>query len=82
MPELVAQGFSLLLAPKGTPQSIIQQIAQATRTVLANSTLQQTLVAAGLEPVVDSSPEKAARFLHDEIARWTPVIKSMGLSLS
>ena len=35
---------------------------------------------AGAEPVTDSSPDKTARFLRNEIARWTPIIKEAGLT--
>jgi hypothetical protein len=34
-----------------------------------------------MEPVVDSSPEKAHNFVQKEIERWTSVIKSTGLKL-
>ena len=30
---------------------------------------------------VDSNPAKARRFVEDEIARWTPIIKAIGLKL-
>jgi tripartite-type tricarboxylate transporter receptor subunit TctC len=30
---------------------------------------------------VDSGPEKAKRFVEDEIARWTPIIKAIGLKI-
>jgi tripartite-type tricarboxylate transporter receptor subunit TctC len=30
---------------------------------------------------VDSNPDKAKRFVEDEIARWTPIIKAIGLKL-
>jgi hypothetical protein len=37
--------------------------------------------AAAFEPRPDSGPEHVRRFLDDEIARWSPIIKSINLKL-
>ena len=81
LPGMVSQNFIGLFAPARTDGAIIQQIAQATRTAMADSDFQQAFIASGFEPYVDSSPEKAARFATDEIARWSPIIKAIGLKL-
>jgi tripartite-type tricarboxylate transporter receptor subunit TctC len=81
LPGMVSQNFIGLFAPARTPSAIVQQIAQATRTAMADSDFQQAFIASGFEPYVDSSPEKAARFVEDEIIRWTPIIKAIGLKL-
>jgi hypothetical protein len=39
------------------------------------------LIASGLEPYPDQSPEAARRFVRQEIGIWTPVIKQIGLKL-
>ena len=70
-----------LLAPAGTPNGIIEQIAQATRTALAERALQQTLLDAGIEPTLDSNPEKFRRSLAADVALWTPVVKALGLKI-
>jgi tripartite-type tricarboxylate transporter receptor subunit TctC len=81
LPGMISQNFIGLFAPAGTPKPIIEQIAQATRTGLADRDLQQLFHAAAFEPILDSGPEQARRFLDDEIARWSPIIKSIGLKL-
>jgi len=81
MPGLASQQFIGLFAPKGTPKAIIEQIAQATRTAIADRELQQMFVTSGFEPDLDSNPDKARRLVEGEIAKWTPVIKSIGLKL-
>jgi tripartite-type tricarboxylate transporter receptor subunit TctC len=81
MPDMNAQNWYSLFAPKGTPGAIIEQIAQATRKAMADPGLQQILVSGGMEPDLDSSPEKASRLVAEEIARWTPIIKAIGLKL-
>ena len=81
LPGMIAQNFIALLAPAATPKPIIEQIAQATRSAMAEPELQQMFIASGFEPHRDSNPEKARRFLDDEIARWSPIIKGIGLKL-
>jgi tripartite-type tricarboxylate transporter receptor subunit TctC len=81
LPGLVSQGFSGLFAPRGTPKAIIEQISHATQTAMADRELQQIFIASGLEPYLGSSPDKTRRFIEEDIARWTPVIKAIGLKL-
>jgi tripartite-type tricarboxylate transporter receptor subunit TctC len=80
-PGVVAQQSVGLLAPAGTPKPIIGQIAQATRTALSDPKYQRLLTESGFEPDFDSSPEKFRRSLERDIARWTPVVKAIGLKI-
>jgi tripartite-type tricarboxylate transporter receptor subunit TctC len=74
-----------VLAPTGTPKAIVAQIAQATRMALADRNFQQTLIEAGLEaglePDLDSTPEKFRRSLEDDIAHWTPIVNAIRLKI-
>jgi tripartite-type tricarboxylate transporter receptor subunit TctC len=70
-----------LLAPAGTPIGIIEQIAQATRTAVAEPAFKQMLVDAGIEPTLDSNPEKFRRSLAADVALWTPVVKALALKI-
>jgi tripartite-type tricarboxylate transporter receptor subunit TctC len=79
LPGMIAQNFLALFAPAMTPKGIIAQIAQATRTAFADPQFRQSFVAAGFDPFPDSTPEKTAEFVNREIARWTPIIKAIGL---
>jgi len=81
LPGMIAQNFLGLFAPIGTPRPIVEQISAASRTALADPEFQRALVTAGTEPVLDSGPEKTRRFVEEEIARWTPIIKSVGLKV-
>ena len=81
MPDLVSQQFIGLFAPRGTPAAIIEQVAAATRRVMADDELQRTFATSGFQPSVESGPEHARRLLAEEIARWTPVIRAIGLKL-
>jgi tripartite-type tricarboxylate transporter receptor subunit TctC len=81
LPGMISQQSIGLFAPAGTPKVIIEQISQATRTALADATYRQTLIEAGFEPDVGSSPDKFRRFIEEDIARWSPVVKAIGLKL-
>jgi tripartite-type tricarboxylate transporter receptor subunit TctC len=70
-----------LLAPAGTPIEIIEQVAEATRTAVAEPAYKQMLIDAGIEPTLESNPEKFRRSLAADVALWTPVIKALGLKI-
>ena len=81
LPGLTVTASLGLLAPSGTPTPVIERIAQATRTALAEPTYQQSLIEGGFEPTIDSSPEKFRQSLAADVALWAPVVKSLGLKL-
>jgi tripartite-type tricarboxylate transporter receptor subunit TctC len=76
-----SNNFIGLFAPARTPSMIVGQIAEATRNAMADREFQQAFISSGFEPYVDSNPAKAKRFVEVEIARWTPIIKAIGLKL-
>jgi tripartite-type tricarboxylate transporter receptor subunit TctC len=79
---LVSVNFTGLFAPAKTPKLIVEQIAAATASVMASEEVRKNLIEQGLEPYRDSTPEKTQRFVEEDIARWTPVIRSIGLKLN
>jgi tripartite-type tricarboxylate transporter receptor subunit TctC len=80
-PGMTVRGSIGLLAPAGTPIGIIEQIAQATRTAVAEPAFQRMLIDAGIEPTLDSNPEKFRRSLAADVALWTPVVKALGIKI-
>jgi tripartite-type tricarboxylate transporter receptor subunit TctC len=78
-PDLIYAGWFGLFAPKATPDAIVDRIARATRTAMADPALQATYRSQGMEPDANSGPDKFQRLVEDELARLTPVIKSIGL---
>jgi tripartite-type tricarboxylate transporter receptor subunit TctC len=81
MPGMTVTGSIGLLAPAGTPAAIVERIAQATRTVVAEPAYQQLLIEGGIEPTPDSTPDKFRRSLAADVALWTPVVKGLGLKI-
>jgi tripartite-type tricarboxylate transporter receptor subunit TctC len=79
LPELITVQFMGLFAPSGTPKAIIGLIADVTRDILRKAEFQQKLIEDGFEPLPDSGPEQAAKFVREELARWTPVLTAVGL---
>jgi tripartite-type tricarboxylate transporter receptor subunit TctC len=82
LPKMISVNFTGLFAPARTPKPIIEQIAGATASALASEEVRKNLIEQGLEPYPDSTPEKTRRFVEDDIARWTPVVRAIGLKLN
>jgi tripartite-type tricarboxylate transporter receptor subunit TctC len=80
-PAMNVRGSIGLLAPAGTPSAIIDRVAQATRTALAEQAWQQLIMEAGMEPSADATPEQFRRSLAADIALWGPVVKEVGVKL-
>ena len=80
-PSMTVTGSIGLLAPAGTPREIIERIAQAARTAVGERAFQQMLIDAGIEPTLDSDPEKFRQSLAADIALWGPVVKALGLKI-
>jgi tripartite-type tricarboxylate transporter receptor subunit TctC len=81
LPDMVSQQLIGLFAPAGTSKAIIDQIAEANHTALAERGYQQMLVESGFEPDIDSTPEKFRRRIEAEIAKWTPVVRAIGIKI-
>jgi tripartite-type tricarboxylate transporter receptor subunit TctC len=80
-PELIVRGSIGALAPAGTPPEIIDRIAKATRTAVADPTWQEMLIDAGIEPIVDSNPEHFRRSLAADVTLWSPVVAALGVRI-
>jgi tripartite-type tricarboxylate transporter receptor subunit TctC len=81
LPGITFEGFIGLFVPKGTPKLIIDRIASATRTAIASLEMRKLWLAAGMEPDINSTPEKTRDFIQQYISRLTPVIKAIGFTI-
>ena len=69
-----------LFAPAKTPREIVDKISADTNTVLAEPSIRAKLAEMGYVSV-GSSPEELGKLLSSEIARWSALIKSVGIKL-
>ena len=63
-----------LLAPAGTPDAIVQKLAQAAAAAAKSPTVMERLSAEAAEPST-STPKEFAAFIKLEAARWSDVVK-------
>jgi tripartite-type tricarboxylate transporter receptor subunit TctC len=78
LPDFEIQSWFGLLAPAGTPASIVGRLNAETVKVLARADVKATLAAQGLE-VNPGSPEQFAAYIKSEIARFTRIGKAAGI---
>jgi len=69
-----------LFVPAKTPREIVGKISADTHTVLAETALRAKLAEMGYV-AAPSSPEELGKLLRSEIARWSAVIRSVGITL-
>ncbi|MFL6304153.1 MAG: Bug family tripartite tricarboxylate transporter substrate binding protein [Candidatus Sulfotelmatobacter sp.] len=67
-----------LVAPKGTPQPIVDKLQRQVAQALADPGIKQKADAAGLYPS-SSTPAEFAAFIRKEAERWAPVVKETGI---
>jgi tripartite-type tricarboxylate transporter receptor subunit TctC len=77
LPDMVAQTTFGIFAPADTPRPILDRLNAATQDAMSDAAFQAELVRLGFEPVLGIGPDKAAGVFRDELARWTPILKTM-----
>jgi tripartite-type tricarboxylate transporter receptor subunit TctC len=77
-PPLESSTWVLFLAPAGTPRDIVNRLAAETRKAINESDIKERFNQIGIE-AVGNSPEQAAQFLADEVAKWAKVITTAGV---
>ena len=70
-----------LYAPKGTPKAVIDTLAKALQTALADPALRKRFDELGTEPASkeNATPEALRKHLKSEIDKWAPIIKKAGV---
>lgn len=79
--DLIAGTYNLLAAPVGTPPELVEPIAKAVARVMERPAVQEKLAQLSIQPVTHSNPVKARAYVASEIARWTPIVKKLGIAL-
>jgi tripartite-type tricarboxylate transporter receptor subunit TctC len=73
-------GWFGLMAPAGTPQSIVEQLGRETAAAMAAEDIRNRAMAQGANPV-GSAPAEFERFVRSEVERWTKIIRQAGITL-
>ncbi|MCC6535764.1 MAG: tripartite tricarboxylate transporter substrate binding protein [Burkholderiales bacterium] len=73
-----AVAWNGLAGPAKSPPEVVERISSAVRKLLAAPDIRERLKAEGSDPV-GSTPADFARFLRNEIAKWSKVIKLAGV---
>jgi len=79
--DLIAGTSNLMAAPLGTPPNLIEPISKALNNIMARPAIQERLLQLGIQPITQSTPESARAYVSAEIARWTPIVKKLGIAL-
>jgi tripartite-type tricarboxylate transporter receptor subunit TctC len=72
--------WQALFVPAKTPPEIVRKICADTNTALADPTIKDKLAQTGYV-AEGSSPEELEKLLTSEIAKWSAVIKSVGIKI-
>ncbi len=78
VPGFDAETWLLALAPAGTPAPVLLRFNHAFNAALAEPDLVRRLAEIGTIAVSDSTPESAAAFARNELARWRRVVAETG----
>ena len=76
-----AYTFNLILGPAGVQKPVVDTLDQACRKMMGEADMVKFLEDIAAVPTTDTSPERTAKFIKDEIAKWAPVIKSAGVKI-
>ena len=77
-PPIESSTWVLFMAPGGTPKAIVERLAAETAKAINESGIKGRFNEIGIIPV-GNTPEQAAKFLDDEVAKWAGVITKAGV---
>ncbi|WP_374063661.1 Bug family tripartite tricarboxylate transporter substrate binding protein [Cupriavidus sp. DF5525] len=80
LPGYDVTSWNGVLAPAGTPAEIIIRLNQAFNRVLAMPEVRQAMLERGYEPV-GGEPGQFGKHIQQELAKWGPIVKRIGLQI-
>ena len=78
LPGFVAVGWQCVVAPKATPQAIVNQISDDLRTVLVKPEIKDKLAARG-GFVHPANPAEAEAFVRSQQELWRPALEQVAV---
>ena len=76
-----AYTFNLILGPAGTPQERRRHDRPGVAQDDGRPEMIKFLEDIAAVPTTDTTPERTAKFIKDEIAKWAPVIRAAGVKI-
>jgi tripartite-type tricarboxylate transporter receptor subunit TctC len=77
LPGYEVGSWFALCAPAGTPRAVVERISTDMNAALRTEETRNRILALGAQPLV-MTPDEFSRFLRDEIAKWSKVVKDSG----
>ena len=80
LPGFVSGTWSMVLAPGGTPPDIVNRISAEIAKITRSAGFKEKFESQGIIPV-GNTPEEAATFFKDEVAKWGKVIRDANVKV-
>jgi tripartite-type tricarboxylate transporter receptor subunit TctC len=77
-PDLVVTSWQAAAAPAKTPREVVAKLNETTVKALRSPDVRERMQQIGFD-VVASSPDEFARFMRDEVERWSRVVQKGGI---
>ena len=78
LPGYEAVGWFGLLAPAATPKATVAKLSADVNRVLAMGEVREKMLGLGADPAANA-PEEFARFIRDDQAKWSKLMKEAGI---
>jgi len=73
--------WNMVMVPRGTPAPVVEKLSAALQSAVKDPEVRQRMEKIGVQPIVDSNADKAAKFVQAETRRWAEVIKAANIEL-
>ena len=80
-PDIVMSTWFGLAMPAGTPRAIVDRVNAEVMKVLQAPDVVAKLQSMGIDPAKPNTPADFGRFMRDDVARWSKVVKEAGIRL-
>ena len=80
IPGFDSSTWTAIIMPAATPQDIVLKVHAALLKTLRTKTTRDAFARLGAE-TLESSPEETARFVKEDLAKWTRVVREAGIKL-
>ena len=80
-PDLVMSTWFGLAMPAGTPRTIVDRVNAEVVKALRAPEVADRLQSMGIDAAKPNTPEDFGRFMRDDVARWSKVVREAGITL-